>query len=79
MMKDLLKAVDDLPFIVKVILCVPFLDIVWAIYRIIKGAVYKNTFLLVIGIVWVIGGCTITWVFDIVTAILNKDKPSLTD
>ncbi len=78
-MKDLLKMVDDLPFIVKVILCIPVLDIVWAIYRIIKGAVKSNTVLLIIGIIWVIGGCTVTWIFDLVTTLLNKGNPSLTD
>ena len=77
-MKDLVKMVDELPFILKLILCIPVLDIVWAIYRIVKGAAYKNTVLLVVGIIWIIGSCTITWVFDLVTALLNKDNPSLT-
>lgn len=71
-MKDLIKLVDDLPWIVKLILCIPVLDIVWAIYRIIKGAVKHDSFLLIVGIIWVIGGCTITWVFDLVTTILYK-------
>ena len=78
-MKDLIKMVDDLPFIIKLILCIPVLDIVWAIYRIIKGADKKNNVLLIIGIIWIIGGCTITWVFDLVTVILNKGNPSLAD
>lgn len=77
-MKDVLKLVDDLPWIIKVILCIPALDIVWAIYRIIKGAVQQNAVKIVIGIIWIIGACTITWVFDLVTTILNKDNPSLT-
>lgn len=77
-MKDLLKMVDDLPFILKLILCIPVLDIVWAVYRIIKGAANKNGVLLIIGIIWVIGACSITWIFDLVTTFLNKDNPSLT-
>lgn len=71
-MKDLIKTIDELPFIVKVILCIPALDIVWAIYRIIKGIANKDNFMLVVGIIWVIGGFTITWIFDLITTILYK-------
>ena len=71
-MKDLIKLVDDLPWIVKLILCIPVLDIVWAIYRIIKGALKKDAVLLIAGIVWIIGAFSIAWIFDIVTTILYK-------
>ena len=73
-MKDFIKAIDNLPFIVKLILCIPVLDLVWAIYRIIKGVDKKDNFLLVVGILWIIGACTATWLVDLVTVILNKDK-----
>lgn len=76
-MKEFIKLMNDLPWIAKIILCIPVLDIVWAIYRIIKGVATKDTFTLIIGIIWVIGGCTITWVFDLVTTILYK-HPKLT-
>ncbi len=71
-MKELIKAIDDLPLVVKIILCIPVLDIVWAIYRIVKGIANNDTLLIVVGIVWVIGGCTITWLWDIITTILYK-------
>ena len=77
-MKDLLKAVDKLPWIAKLILCLPALDIVWAVYRIIKGVVAKDNVKVIIGAVWILGACTITWIFDLVTVILNKNNPSLT-
>lgn len=76
-LKDLLKAFDKLPHVVKIILCVPFLDIVWAIYRIVKGVVKKDTALIVIGALWIIGGCTVTWVFDLVTTVMYG-RPKLT-
>ena len=71
-MKDLIKAIDELPFIAKVILCLPALDIVWAIYRIIKGIVENDAIKIVVGIIWIFGGFTFTWVFDIVTTLLYK-------
>lgn len=77
-MKELLKAVDDLPFIAKLILCIPALDIVWAIYRIIKGVVEKNTVLLVVGIIWIIGAFSLGWLVDLITVALNKERPILT-
>ena len=76
-MKDLIKLVDDLPWIVKIILALPGLDIVWAIYRIIKGYVKKDGVLLIIGVIWVLLGWAITWIFDLVTTILYK-HPKLT-
>ena len=76
-LKALVKTVDKLPHLAKIILCLPFLDIVWAIYRIIKGSAHKDTMRIVIGILWVIGGCTVTWVFDLVTTIMYG-HPKLT-
>ena len=76
-MKEFFKTVDEFPLWLKIVLCIPFIDIFWAVYRIIKGAVEKNVLMLVIGIVWVIGGCTITWVIDLVTTIIYK-RPVLT-
>ena len=71
-MKELIKAIDNLPLIAKIILCLPFLDIVWAVYRIIKGIVNEDNVLIIAGIVWIIGGCTITWVWDMITTLLYK-------
>lgn len=77
-MKDLLKAIDDLPWIVKIILCIPALDIVWSIYRIIKGIEEKNTVTLIVGIIWIIGAVSIGWLIDLITTIVSKDRPILT-
>ncbi|MBR1675992.1 MAG: hypothetical protein IJ706_01625 [Clostridia bacterium] len=67
------KAMDDLPWILKVILALPGLDLVWAIYRIVKGVVKGNTVTLIAGIVWLlVGGWTICWIVDLIFTILNK-------
>jgi hypothetical protein len=71
-MKDIVKAYDKLPWIVKLILCLPVLDIAWAIYRIIKGAATKNVLMLVVGILWIIFGCVITWLVDLICTIIWK-------
>ena len=71
-MNELIKAIDNLPWIVKIILCLPGVDIVWAVYRIIKGIEKKDTLLLVVGIVWIFFGTTLTWLWDLITTILYK-------
>lgn len=71
-MKNLIKSFDDMPWVLKLILCLPVLDIVWAIYRICKGADTKNTLMLVVGILWLFVGTTITWIVDLVCTIVSK-------
>ena len=75
-MKDVVKAFDNLPWIVKLILCLPVLNIAWGIYRICKGINEKNTLMLVIGILWIIPGSVLCWVIDFVSTIVWK-KPVL--
>lgn len=66
-MKSFISAFDNLPKIVKIILALPGLDIIWAIYRIVKGVAYKNNTTLIAGIVWLFVGWAITWILDIIT------------
>ena len=77
-MKDFLCAIDNLPMILKLVLCIPALDIIWAIYRIIKGVTENNALLVVIGILWIVPGSMFGWIFDIITAILYG-HPKLTN
>ena len=77
-MENFIKAIDGLPFALKIILCLFGLDIVWAIYRIVKGISKKDNFLLIVGIIWIIGAISVAWIIDLVTVILNKDNPILT-
>lgn len=64
------SAMDGLPFIVKLILCIPALDIVWAIYRIVKGVSTNNVIMIVVGILWIIPGIAIGWLIDLISSIL---------
>ena len=68
----LLALVDDLPWIVKLILCIPALNIVWAIYRIVKGVTENNIVSLVAGIVWIVGSFSITWILDLIFVAMKK-------
>jgi len=66
------KAVDGLPWILKLILALPGLDIIYGIYRLVKGVAKKDLVLTVVGILWIVLGWGILWIIDIVTVLLNK-------
>lgn len=51
-MKEFVKAVDGLPWIVKIILALPGIDgFAWGIYRLLKGISSNNMTLIIAGIV----------------------------
>ncbi len=72
-MKDFIKALDELPLLVKIILALPVIDIVWVIYRIIKSVASENTLGIVLGVLLLIIGMPFLWLIDIITLIVyNK-------
>lgn len=75
---EFIKAFDNLPKIAKIIFALPFLNILWAIYRIVKGACTENSTMLIVGIIWIVFGCTITWVLDLVFLLMDK-QPLFTE
>ena len=75
---EFIKAFDNLPKIAKIIFALPFLNIIWAIYRIVKGACTENSTMLIVGIIWIVFGCTITWVLDLVFLLMDK-QPLFTE
>ena len=75
-MKDVVKAFDNLPWILKLILCIPALNVAWGVYRICKGIAEKNTLVLVMGILWIVPGLVFAWLIDFVSVIVWK-KPML--
>ena len=62
---------ENLPWIVKLILALPGLDLVWAIFRIIKGLTTNNLLLLIIGILWIAPGVAFGWIIDLVGILLT--------
>ena len=71
-MKDIIKTMDNLPWIAKLILCIPALDIVWNIYRLLKSIDAQNTVAIVISILLIFVGLPFMWAIDLICVILNK-------
>lgn len=67
------KAIDNLPWIVKLLLCLPIVDIIWAIYRIVKGVAKGNAILIIAGILWIVLGAVILWLIDLICIIIFKN------
>ncbi len=65
---------DELPWLVKLLFCLPFLNFLWGIYRIIKGATENKALTLLFGVLWIIPGGAICWIIDLVSVIIYK-KP----
>ena len=70
-MKDFIKAIDNLPWIVKLILCIPVLDIVWTIYRLVKSIDAQNTLGIVVSII-LFFFAPFVWLIDLICVIVNK-------
>ena len=70
-MKEAIKFFDDLPWIVKLILCIPALDILWTVYRLLKSLEAKNTVAIVVSVI-LFFFAPFVWLVDLICVILNK-------
>ena len=70
-MKSFIKAIDDLPTLVKLILALPGLDIVWVIYRLLRSLVKNNILGVIVGVVAIVVGLPWLWLVDIICILLN--------
>jgi len=68
-MKELIKAIDELPLLIKVILAIPALDIVWGIYRICRSLDKNNVTGLVISIILLF--VPFMWLIDIILILMK--------
>ena len=70
-MKSFVKWMDNAPLWLKIIFALPVIDIMWAIYRIVKGIAYNKPLTLVAGILWIILGSVILWLVDLISIIVK--------
>lgn len=62
---------NDLPWIVKLLLCIPMLDIVWNITRLIRSLDSKNVVGIVLAIVLLFVGVPFVWFIDLICVIVK--------
>lgn len=71
-MNGIVKWFESAPLWVKIIFALPGLDIIWAVFRIIKGVAQGKLGLILIGILWIILGWAILWIIDLVSILIKK-------
>lgn len=71
-MSAVVSAFDGLPQVVKIILAIPFLDILWVVYRICKSVAEKKVLFILLGIILLIVGIPFLWLIDIITLIVQN-------
>lgn len=72
-MKDLVKALAGLPWIVKLLLVI-FFGIYGNLYRLFRSIAASNVLGIVLSIILLIcGGFVILWIIDLVCVIIGKD------
>ena len=72
-MKDFIKTVNGWPLIVKLLLCIPLVEIFYGICRILNQATKKpvDVLYLVLAILTVFPGAAFMWLVDLVCVLLN--------
>lgn len=70
-MKELIKTLDNLPFVVKLILCIPLLDIVWSVYKLCRSITKNNVLGIVLAILTIVPGALFIWIIDLLTLVLT--------
>lgn len=70
-MKDIIKSVNGLPLIVKLLLCIPIVEIVYSVCRVINGVANKSVLWIVIGILTIVPGAAFMWLVDLICVLVN--------
>lgn len=63
-MKDLIKQVNDLPLLAKLLLCIPAIEIFYGICRVVNGVAKNDIVWIVLAILTIVPGATFMWIID---------------
>lgn len=69
-MKQFIVIMEKLPLLAKVLLALPFLDIVWVVYRVIRSIDAKSTFGIILAVIAIIVGIPFLWLVDMITILI---------
>ncbi|MBE6126754.1 MAG: hypothetical protein E7182_02100 [Erysipelotrichaceae bacterium] len=69
-MKAFCNWMDERSRLVKILFCLPFIDIIWGVYRLGGAIANKNVLHIVLAVLWILFAAFIGWVADLVCIIL---------
>ena len=70
-MKSLINTIDNLPKLIKLILCIPAVAVVWMIYRLCRSLDKNNMVGVVLAVVLVFVGIPFMWLIDLVCILMK--------
>ena len=65
-MRNFIKTVNGWPLIVKLLLCIPMVEIFYGICRVINQVARKNVLFLILAILTIIPGAAFMWLVDLI-------------
>ena len=72
MTKDIIKFVDGLDDVVKLLLCIPVLNIVFSVYKLCRSLESKEPLWIILGVLVIFPGAAFMWIVDLVCLLLNR-------
>ncbi len=69
-MKEFLNQVNGLPLIVKLILCIPCIEIFYGICRVVNGVCKNDVLWIVLAILTIVPGAFFMWILDVIWVLL---------
>lgn len=69
-MKELINQVNALPLIIKLILCIPAIEIFYGVCRVVNGIAKQDVLWTVLGILTIIPGAFFMWILDVIWVLL---------
>ena len=67
----MVKTFDELPKWLKVVLALPFLDIVWVVYRLFRSIEKNNVVGIILAVLIIFVGIFFLWLVDMITIIMQ--------
>lgn len=71
-MNAFVKGMDNLGLVWKLIFALPFLDIIWNIYRLMRSVDKGSVLGIVLAIILIVIGWSFLWILDIITILLSR-------
>lgn len=57
--------------LVKLLFCIPLLDVTWGVYRLFKALLSKDMVRIIVAILLLIPGTTVTWIIDLIWVLVK--------
>ena len=70
-MKAFCDWMDGQPRIIKILFCLPIIDILWGVYRLGGAIANKDVVHIVLAVLWIIFAGFLGWILDLVFIILT--------